>query len=243
MKAIVLAALIVATFALTPSLKEDNGKIAFEYDAHPDLPIGIKLQGEIDPSDESNNKVSTFLKLANYFIPLVEAKGKNNDLQYWATTCIVNTASIQVCLNYGFQLTIGWRVYQGGYTAGAYNITYVPFAEGWAAGNATGFAWPIKGEYGAGIWFVRAYAPIGVQLYTSGQVCFGGYYYMLPTEFGSRLISQLKQCKEEIIDDLVMGNGLNNFVCGWSNQLNFTHLAYNFTDYYRADFLNQRCFG
>jgi hypothetical protein len=66
---------------------------------------------------------------------------------------------------------------------------------------------------------------------------------MLPTEFASKLVSELKQCKEEIIDDLVMGNGLNNFICGWSNQLNFTHLAYNFTNYYRADFLNQRCFG
>jgi len=82
MKALIVAALLAVAIA-APSLMENEGKINFEYDASPDLPMGITLQGQIDPKDESANKVSAFLRLANQFIPLLEALDtSSNKLEY-----------------------------------------------------------------------------------------------------------------------------------------------------------------
>jgi len=149
---------------------------------------------------------------------------------------------MSACVYYGFQLIVGWRVYNGGVASGAYNVTYVPFAEGWASANITGSTWPLLGGYSGYVNVVRAYAPIGLLLYQSGQVCFSGYYYMLPTNLRTTLISQLRQCREEVLDDILIGGG-RHYTCDWSNQLNFTHLSFDFTEYIRADFLQQTCFG
>jgi hypothetical protein len=160
MKAIIIAALIAV--ALTaPTLKEVDGKIKFEYDAHPDLPIGISLSGEVDPRAENSNKISAFLKLANQFIPLLEAVNQESKLEWYGYTCFGGEA-FNGCTYYGYLLTVGWRVQQGGVAAGAYNITYVPFAEGWASANVSVSSWPVLGGYQAYASLVRAYAPIGV---------------------------------------------------------------------------------
>lgn len=42
MKAIIVAALLVVALA-APSLMENDGKINFEYDSNPDLPVGLTL--------------------------------------------------------------------------------------------------------------------------------------------------------------------------------------------------------
>lgn len=240
MKVLIVAALVAMTLA-APSLMENDGRINFEYDSHPELPVGLTLQGQIDPKSETSNKISAFLRLANQFIPILEALDKSTNLEYTGFQCW-GGADTNFCVYYGFQLVVGWRVYQGGYTSGAYNITYVPFAEGYASANMTTLTWPVMGTYGSYLNLVRAYAPIGVQLYTSGQVCFGGYYYMLPTTLTTNLASQLKQCYEQVLDDIVIGGG-RHVMCSWSNALNFTHLQFNFTNYMRADFLQQTCFG
>lgn len=119
------------------------------------------------PQDDSSNKIQAFLRLANQFIPILEALDSENKLEYNGFQCFGNEG-LSACVYYGFQLVIGWRVYQGGITAGAYNITYVPFAEGWASANVTGGTWPIIGGYSGYANVVRAYAPIGVQLYRTG---------------------------------------------------------------------------
>ena len=240
MKVLIVAALVAMTLA-APSLLENEGKINFEYDSAPDMPVGLTLQGQIDPKSETSNKISAFLRLANQFIPVLESLDKESNLEYSGFQCW-GGSDTNFCVYYAFKLVVGWRVYQGGYTSGAYNITYVPFAEGYGSANATTVTWPIRGTYSSYMNIVRAYAPIGVQLYRSGQVCFGGYYYMLPTSLTTGIASELKQCYEQVLDD-ILGTGTRYTNCGWSNALNFTHLVFNFTDYMRADFLQQRCFG
>ena len=64
MKIVILAALVLLA---TANMWHEDGKIKLDYDVHGDSPIGINMKATIDPHNDQNNKISTFLKLANQY--------------------------------------------------------------------------------------------------------------------------------------------------------------------------------
>lgn len=81
MKIIALAVLLAVACAL--ELKGENGLVKFEYDPMDNELFGMVMKGEIDPKNELNNKISTFLKLANYYVPILESiNSEANNLKW-----------------------------------------------------------------------------------------------------------------------------------------------------------------
>ena len=81
MKIIALAVLLAVACAL--ELKGENGLVKFEYDPMDNELFGMVMKGEIDPKNELNNKISTFLKLANYYVPILASiNSEANNLKW-----------------------------------------------------------------------------------------------------------------------------------------------------------------
>jgi hypothetical protein len=244
MKVIIALACLLA-FATALSLDHEDGLVKFEFDGQKDSPIGVVMKGQIDPKNELNNKIETFLKLASYYIPILESeKNESNNLK-WAKTWDISLGGFgDITFSGSFNLVVGWRVFVNGnslnMTADYLDVTYAPFAWGWADGLLQGTTTPAQGFYNATVYYSRASVPINLEIHSSGQVCYSGSAQFWPVSLNTNLSAELKGCNAEIISDLYNGFPIS-FACNYSTPFNLTHLNVSFTQNYTAAIVERKC--
>ena len=241
MKIVLFALLVAACLAGGLNTMEQNGQIKFSMDVHENSPVGLFLDGIIDPRQESNNKIQTFVKLANQYIPILESLANVDNGLEWHRTWHITILGVDVYVNYYFQLYVGWRVQPGTYSESSYEVTYTPFVWGTTWGNATGQTWPAMGTVNATLAYAHAYAPIGVTLYREGKICFGGRYTVEPVNLYTHVDAALKGCEAEIIDEIINGTPIH-LGCNYTAPENFTLFNVNFTDPFTGDLIPETCF-
>ena len=198
---IVILALLVAV-ALTASITADDGKINFQTDTSPDSPIGLFMKGKVNPRDDSDSNVETFLRLAEQLIPLAQSSLKDQQpgkLTYFRQWCFGNVGdAISVCINANAELWVGWRVGHLGDT-GLYNVTYTPFSFLRGGFNASASSYPAEVSYGGFFSIYDIQVPINLLL-ASTQICYSGTFNMYPTSAYTAINTNLLQCERSIPD-------------------------------------------
>ena len=243
MKYIVILAIILA-WSMSAPIKTSvvDNQINFSLDVHENSPLGLVLEGILDPREDSNNKIQAFLKLANQYIPILESFAtQENELKYeryW----YVQFAGVDLTVYWYFQLLIGWRVKPGSYSDNYFDVTYTPFAWGATYGSVNGTTWPYYGGLRAGTRYLTVYAPVGVQLYREGKICFGGTYTVEPVSAGIHMDGAPKECYDEVIDEILSGVPLT-LNCNYISPINITLVDVNLTDTYSGEFIPQTCFN
>lgn len=247
MKVILAAALLMAC-ATALSLTGEDGLVKFDFDSNEDSYLGLVMKGQIDPKDDTNNKIETFLKLANYYVPILDSvKGQDNSLKWWRTWNIDLPAGLgSMWFNGTFELVAGWSVYtnenQLNMTADYLDIAYVPFVWGWASGELTGNTSPWIGEFNATLWYVRAYTVINLEVHNTGSVCFQGSGHLWPIQLDGFLQSSLKSCYAEILTEIIEGVPIT-LGCSYSSPIYVPVLNSTFTGNYTQPLINQKCFN
>lgn len=245
MKIIVAFACLLALGAAF-ELTNKDGLVHFEQDANKDSPIGLVMKGHVDPSNEKNNKITAFLKLASHYIPILENMNSQEGTNLGFTRSfginLGELANLQVTGT--FMVCAGWKVFLNentlNQTTDHLEATYAPFVWGWANGFVTGDTFPANGFYNATFFFSRAYALISLQIFENGQVCFQGSGHFWPVTLESSLSASFKQCQAEIITDVVEGNPIT-LDCHQSIPCNQTHLNVSFTQNFTQTIVQQKC--
>jgi len=182
MKIIALALLLAFAFAL--NLKGGEGLINFDFDPAEEEMFGIVMKGSIDPKNELNNKISTFLKLADYYVPILESINNEANNLKWIGNWQFNLGPLGTVGFIGsFNLIVGWNVAlnQSSGALGTYlDVQYIPFAWGWADGNITVNNYLALGQYNSTLYYTRSYAIIDLQIYEGSEICFTGNAYYWP---------------------------------------------------------------
>ena len=243
MRTMILIACFLA-LAMSTSLNtyEQDKLIKFNYEIHEDSPIGLYMEGELDPRNEQSNKIQTFLRLANKYIPVLESlSGANNELK-WERVWHVSFAGVNLDVYGYFQLVVGWRVNPGGQSEGRYDVTYTPFVWGGTYATVNGTSFLAVGSTEVGVQYVLAYAPISIQLFNTGRVCFQGSWVVEPVHLRNHLFAALTECHDEILDDLIEGRDIFDWSCNLTMPVNVTIFDINFTDRMAGDFIPQTCF-
>jgi len=243
MKTIIAVALLFAC-ASAFSIKGDEGLVKFELNAHEESPIGLVMKGHIDPKDETNNKIETFVKLASAYIPILESvKNENNNLK-WTNNWHFNVGIGSISLHWNFEIIVGWKVRVNSndlnMTSDHLNVAYVPFISGFTNAGLQGDTYPARGYYNATLWFARAYTVIALQIFSSGNVCFEGTGYLWPVQLTSALSSALKGCKAEILDEVFNGIPIV-FGCNYTEPFVTPHLDISFTQNFTEPLIGQTC--
>lgn len=241
MKAIIAVTLLLAcTYGL--QITGEDGLIKFEMDAHQGSPVGLVMKGHVDPTNELNNKIETFLKLANTYVPLLESVNNQNNNLRWTDTWSFNIGIGTITFSGTFDIVVGWRVNLDNATdtdTQQLNVDYIPFVWGWANGLLQGDTIPAQGWYNATLWFARAYAPIGLDI-TANDVCYSGSASVLPVQLETTINSALKGCYSEIIDEVLAGEPIY-LTCNYTAPFSQPHINLNFTNDYNNQFLNKDC--
>lgn len=242
MRVIILIACILAVaMSTTMNTYAEDQKIKFNYDIHEGSPIGLYMEGELDPRNENMNKIQTFLRLAGKYIPVLESlAGKNTELK-WERVWHIVFAGVKVDIYGWFQLIVGWRVNPGGYTTSQFDVEYIPFVYGGTYGRVNGTSTFAVGSTEAGLRYALAYAPIALQLFQSGKVCFQGTYTVEPVHFRQHLYAALTECHDEILSDLIDGHATFHWTCNLTMPANLTLFDVNFTDRYVGSIVPQTC--
>ena len=239
MKTLLFAVLIVACFA-TLQTKEENGQIKFNLDVHKESPIGVYLEGTIDPRQESNNKIQAFIKIANKYIPFLESLASSSKELKYERYWYYRNGAIDIEFYWYFQLIIGWRVQPGAYSQNFYEVTYTPYIWGGTYGEANGTAVLISGATGTGVQYIFAYAPIGVTLYREGKACFGGDYTIMPVALRTDVYVSLVGAQAEILDEIINGIPIH-LDFNFTPAENFTLYDINFTDPVYGELIPEIC--
>ena len=244
MKAVILLVAILGVALSVPiNVYADENKIKFSYDVHESSPVGLTVKGVIDPLNETQNKIQTFIRLANQYIPILEAlAGASNELKY-EYRYRINVAGFVFDVYVNFNLYVGWRVNPGGYTTDRFDVVYTPFVYGYAYNRINGTSFPAVGSHEISIVYAYAYAPIALQLFSSRKVCFQGSYVVEPVMVKNNLFAALNACENEIIDKVISGAGFMDFKCNYTNPVNITLVEKNFTSRIAGDFVAQSCFS
>jgi hypothetical protein len=244
MKSIICFALVLALVYCSPlSTYKDGNLIKFDLDVYQDAPVGLLMSGQIDPRDEKMNKIQTFLKLADQYIPILESLAEKNNELKWERTWIINFAGFNLELFAYFELIVGWRVNPGGYTADRFDVTYTPFVWGTTYASINGTSWLAAGTTEVAVQYVNAYAPIALRLYNEGRVCFQGSYAAESFHLRQHIDVALTECRDEIFDDLLNGHTIFDFRCNLTEEVNVNIFDINFTDPIRGDFISETCIG
>ena len=244
MKTIIAVALLFAC-ASAFSLKGEEGLIKFELNAHEESPIGLVMKGHIDPKDETNNKIETFVKLASTYIPILESiKSENNNLQ-WTNTWTFSLGSFgSISIHGNFEIIVGWKVRVNSndinMTSDHLNVAYIPFITGFTNAGVQGDTAPARGFYNATLWFARAYTVISLQIFNTGNVCFEGTGFLWPVQLTSTLSSSLKACQTEILDEVFNGIPIV-FGCNYTAPFVTPHLDLSFTQNFTKPLIGQTC--
>lgn len=242
MRSIILFALIVAVCLASPmKTYEEEGMLKFDLDVHQDSPIGLMMKGQLNPQNESQNKIAAFLKLANHYIPILESLANQNGELTWTRTWRINFLGFNFDIIAYFQLIVGWRVFPGGYTTDRFDVTYTPFAWGFTSGSINGTSWPAVGSSSIELQYLHAEAPISVRLYRQGRFCFQGSYAVQPVHLRHKLYAALNECYDEIFDDLINGHTIFQWTCNYTNPVNVTIIDNNFTDPIIGNVIDETC--
>ncbi len=226
MKTIVALALAIAV-ATAFEVTGEDGLIKFNMNSGEESPIGFAMRGQLDPKDELNNKIETFLKLANTYIPILEStKNENNKLSWISNWFEINLGPLGSISGMGaFELVVGWRVYLNSnsvnMTTNYLDVTYSPFAWGWTNAtmvfnNDAGRFAPLTGTYNATLWYVRSYVPISLNIHSDGSVCYSAFGQIWPVQLESTMNLRLQECKAEIITEVLEGIPIT-LDCSWSD--------------------------
>ena len=244
MKSIIFVVLLVALAYSSPlNTYVEDEMVKFDFDVYQDSPISFLVKGEIDPRNENNRKIQTFLKLAGQYIPVLEQMADaENDLT-WRQTWHIGVLGFNIDVTAFVQLIVGWRVTPGGYTTDVFNVVYTPFAFGGTYAQVNGTSFPAIGSSEVGLRFVNASAPISFSLYRAGKVCFRGSYIIQPVHLRQHLYSALNSCQDEILNDIIEGPFIFNWQCNYTNPVNITIWDYNFTSPLIGDFVGETCIG
>jgi|JI8StandDraft_1071087.scaffolds.fasta_scaffold351089_1 hypothetical protein len=232
MKSIIAIACLLA-FATALSIKGGEKTIDFEFNPAGDSLFGMVMKGSIDPKNEENNKISTFLKLANTYIPVLESmNNKDNNLK-WVYNNVFSLGPLGSVGFWGsFNLVVGWNVYVNSSTSatqGTYlDVAYVPFAWGWADANVTVNNYLALGMYNSTLYYTRSYVIVDLQIYQSGEVCFMGNAFFWPVQLVTNLSSSLVSCQDEVIQNIINQVPIALY-CNASVPFNMTHLNISFT--------------
>ena len=242
MKSIIAITLLLAlTYGL--NLRGEDGLVKFDLE-DTESSNGFVMRGHIDPKDELNNKIQTFLKLAGHYIPLLESVGSKNTNLGWTRTFNINLGGLgSISIHGNFDVIVGWKVFVNSGSSNTSNnldVTYQPFATGFAGAFTSADTYLARGHYNATLFFLRAQAPISLQIFNTAKVCFSGTGIIRPVQLGTQLSASLKGCQAEIFDEIVNSTPLS-LVCGFSNALNLTHLNMTFTDQITANVLDHAC--
>lgn len=240
LRTLLLISCIVAMSFAFHSFTEDQ-MIKFNFDTNEEQPFGVFLKGQLDPKNNENNKIQAFLKLANKYIPILESlQGMKQGLK-WERYWNIRFAGVNLLVHGYFQLYIGWAVNPGTYTGDRFDVQYIPYVWGATYGVTNGTTFLANGTAGAGVRYVFAYAPISLQLFRSGKVCFQGSYVVEPVHSRGLIAGTLLGCWDEIIDEVLDGHFTPVWKCEGTPGFNVTVLDVNWTEYMGGDFLPQNC--
>jgi hypothetical protein len=242
MRIVLFALIVAAVFATGFKSYHEDGQIKFNMDVHYDSPVGIYLEGLVDPQMETNNKIQAFVKLANQYIPILESLGGQEGGLKYERIWHYSFAGVNIDVYWYFQLIVGWKVKPGSYSTNFYEVTYTPFVWGGTYGRVNGTTWPAVGSAGTGLQYVHAYSPIGVTLYKEGKACFGSTYTVQPVMLKTDINLRLNECWDEIIDEIIGGIPIH-LTCNYTAAQNFTLFNVNFTNAYTGDLIPQICFN
>lgn len=224
MKVIIMLVLLLAA-VYGASMVEKNGNLHFEADSHPESPIGLLMKGVVNPTNDNDNNVETFFRLAEQLIPLASAKmndNKKGSLEFYRRWCFGDVGSaIGLCVYVNAELWVGWRVGQIGAT-GSYNVTYTPFTLFRAGANASASSYPAEVSYGAYFSIVDIQLPVNLLLAQS-QICYSARFAMLPTAAYTSINTNLLQCQRSIPD-------MTPWACDRIQGVEFRHLQWDITD-------------
>lgn len=228
----IIALVLLLTYALALNLKGGEGMINFEFDPSEGDMFGMVLKGSIDPKNEMNNKISTFLKLADYYVPVLESINNEANNLKWIGAWSFNLGPLGTVGFVGsFNLVVGWNVAlnQTMGTLGSYlDVQYIPFAWGWADGNVTLGNYLAMGTYNSTLYYARTYVIVDLQIYGGGEVCFSGNAHFWPVQLVTNLSSSLLSCQDEIIENVIDQTPIQ-LMCNASVPFNMTHLNISFT--------------
>ena len=160
MKYLLLATLIAVCFAGSLTASENGKTINFKHDIHPESLVGFTFEGNIDPMNHLNNKITTFLKIVKTYIPILKTIGQKEQGLSFRRVYRVNFPGLDVIIDIYFQLLIGWRVENASSQTSFFNVTYVPFIQGWMNGLFNGTAAPGVGWYTVDLQFLNSYVSI-----------------------------------------------------------------------------------
>jgi hypothetical protein len=242
---IVLAFACLAALTMAFDLTHKDGLVHFEQDANMDSPIGFAMRGQIDPANEKNNKITTFLKLASHYIPILETMNEKKSNLEWGRTFNINLGGLgSVSVTGYFMVCSGWKVYLTentfAQTTDHLEVAYAPYVWGWANAYLDGDAWLAKGFYNATLFFSRAYALISLQINDNGSVCFSGSGNFWPVTLESTMSVALLGGVDEILSNIIYGQPLG-FTYNYTAPLNISHLNISFTQNYTQNIIDQKC--
>lgn len=233
--------LLVALLAIVANARFETeifGKlIRFNFDNTGEFPIGLTMSGTIDPQDDTNNKISTFLRLAGSYIPILENVSNPENKLTYERIFRINFAGIDATLDLYVQLLVGWRVFNHDSPDKFLKVVYTPFIHGWMTARFNGTTLPGYGSYSADLQFIRAYSPIELNIDTN-KVCFGANYTIMPIYLKTNMNVALQECKTEIIDDILNQQPLI-LGCNFTPRLEFTHLDVNITSLVQEDIIDE----
>lgn len=145
-------------------MKGEDGLVKFEYNPMESELFGLVMKGHVDPKNELNNKIETFLKLANVYIPVLETINNEGNNLKWTGSYSINIGPFTFNIWADFNIIVGWQVYLASgqnSTSNVFNVVYAPFVWGWAdsynqlASNVLGQGW-----YNGTLYFSRNYVNI-----------------------------------------------------------------------------------
>ena len=79
MKIVIALALCLALATATVNYEQKDSQVHYDYDSNRGGLFGFLMKGVVDPINDQENRVSTFLRLANELIPLVDVLADGDD--------------------------------------------------------------------------------------------------------------------------------------------------------------------
>ena len=243
MKTILILSVVLALALAAPfTAKQHEDGINFNLDTNEDSPFSFNMKGMINPRNEELNKIQTFLRIAGEYIPLLESLGSEDNSLEYTRQWTIDVIGINLNIEFYFQLIIGWRVTPGGATAGRFDVVYTPFAWGRTSGSVGGTTWPAEGHTEAVFQYLHVYAPVALSLYSTGRVCFGADWVVEDGTFWQHLFISLRECQDEILDDVINGNPIFVWQCNFNEPFNNTLLDFTVYNGMSGDLGTDICF-
>ena len=241
MKVFWLALLLVACFA-TLQTRENNGQIEFSFDYNQDMPVGVHIEGIIDPFKDSDTKMQAFLRIGKKYIPFSNPIDSSYGQLTYQRQLTYKVGLMKFFILPIFGLYYGWLAEEGTNKDNFYEVIYSPFILTGFGAVAYFYGIGAHGGIAAILRLAQANATIYTTLYREGKACFRGNYTAYPVLFNSSAYVELLECQAEI-SDIFFGDFPSHFSCNSTPFDNFTIYEVNLTDTYIGDLFPETCIG